>query len=217
MFLWTPDQSAAVLAVLGLDQMKTKLCCGGQSQRWVLWIFFHVPRHWGLPTACQWSNTSLQHNPKCQNTHFLLIHCSFCRVSCHIFNTFNFEQHSYESKQNFHGFILVWFLAVSLAAAAIVSHGRRLTCHTHFKAFCYVAHPVCVWPVLHGTVVSPGLQHEFHTEPKGSKGRVMKVTVIPLETGAKWLEMEDKTKVCDTSYTVLFVLLGLIVAKVSNS
>lgn len=54
--------------VLGLDQMKTKLCCGGQLHRWVFWIFFHVPLHWWFPTACQWSTASLQdsHSPKCQ-------------------------------------------------------------------------------------------------------------------------------------------------------
>lgn len=64
MFLRTSDQSAVLVPVLGLDQMKTKLCCGGQSHCCVLWIFFHVPRHWGFPTACQWSKASLQHNTR---------------------------------------------------------------------------------------------------------------------------------------------------------
>lgn len=66
MLLWTPDQSI-VLRCFVWDQMKTKLCCGGQLHCWVFWIFFHVPLHWWFPTACQWSTASLQHShsPKC--------------------------------------------------------------------------------------------------------------------------------------------------------
>lgn len=77
--------------------------------------------------------------------------------------------------------ILVWFLTVSLAAAAIIPHGRRFTRHTHFKALCNVAHPVCVWPVPHCTVGCPGLQSEFHTEPTGEQQQGHEGhTVIPV-------------------------------------
>lgn len=60
--------------------------------------------------------------------------------------------------------ILVWFLAVSSATAAVLRHGGRFTRHTHYKALCNVAHPACVGLVLQCTVGCPGLHHEFHTE-----------------------------------------------------
>lgn len=135
-----------------------KLCCGGQLHCWVFWIFFHVPWHWGFPTACQRSRASLQHNPRCFDLRFHL----------HIYNK--------SMNRKVSSVILVWFLAISLAAATIVSHGRRSTYHTHFKAFCYVAHPVGVWPVFQRTVGRPGLQCELHAEPEGF--RVMSLSLV---------------------------------------
>lgn len=64
-------------------------------------------------------------------------------------------------EQNF----LVVLQAVSLAASRVVLHGRRFTRHTHFVPLCDVAHPVCVWLVLHRAVGGPGLKGELHTEP----------------------------------------------------
>lgn len=74
--------------------------------------------------------------------------------------------------------ILVWFLPVSLASTSIVSHGGWFTCHTHFEPFCYISHPVCVWPVLHCAVGRPRLQCELHTEPGGSRSRTTKVRAV---------------------------------------
>lgn len=44
--------------------MKTKLCWGGQLHCWVFRIFLHVPLHWWLTAACQWSTVSLQQEPQ---------------------------------------------------------------------------------------------------------------------------------------------------------